>query len=138
MRTVEQQQTLLGFGLLRCKERVTAEISKCGASRSDKEEMMLIMNAPSGYDSWTAYCQANTAVRNRLMNIIEGRTEKQRTMTMEEIISKVEHEIKFQRMQAGEYESGVHADEVTFARYDQAAKILEWVLGLLKGQEEHA
>lgn len=54
------------------------------------------------------------------------------TLTREEIIAKVEHEIKFQRMQAKEYESGIHKDEVIFARYDQAAKILEWVLGLLK------
>lgn len=51
---------------------------------------------------------------------------------MEEIIAKVEHEIDFQRKQAKEYESGIYKDEVLFARYDQAAKILEWVLGLLK------
>ena len=47
-------------------------------------------------------------------------------------------QIKFQRTQAGEYESGVHQDAVIFARYDQAAKVLEWVLGLLKGQVEYA
>lgn len=59
-------------------------------------------------------------------------------ITRQELITKVEHEIKFQRTQAGEYESGIHKDEVIFARYDQAAKILEWVLGLLKGQVEYA
>lgn len=51
---------------------------------------------------------------------------------LEEIISKIEHEIEFQRKQAKEYESGIYKDEVIFARYDQAAKILEWVLKLLK------
>lgn len=84
MRTVEQQQTLLGIGLLRCKVRVTAEIGKCGASKKDQKEMMRIMNAPSGYDSWTAYCQADTAVRDRLMNIIEGRAEKREVELTEE------------------------------------------------------
>ena len=59
-------------------------------------------------------------------------------LNRQEIIAKVEHEIKFQRTQAGEYESGVHQDAVIFARYDQAAKVLEWVLGLLKGQVEYA
>lgn len=44
---------------------------------------------------------------------------------MEEIISKVEHEIEFQKKQAKEYESGIYKDEILFARYDQAAKILE-------------
>lgn len=51
---------------------------------------------------------------------------------MEEIISKIEHELDFQRKQAREFESGIHKDEITFARYDQAAKMLEWVLNLLK------
>ena len=59
-------------------------------------------------------------------------------LNRQEIIAKVEHEIKFQRTQAGEYESGVHQDAGIFARYDQAAKVLEWVLGLLKGQVEYA
>lgn len=53
-------------------------------------------------------------------------------LIMEEIISKVEHEIEFQKKQAKEYESGIYKDEILFARYDQAAKILEWVLELLK------
>ncbi len=60
------------------------------------------------------------------------------TLTREEIISKVENEIKFQKTQAKEYESGIFKDEVIFARYDQAAKILEWVLGLLKEPVGHA
>ena len=47
-------------------------------------------------------------------------------------------QIKFQRTQAGEYGSGIFKDDVIFARYDQAAKILEWVLELLKGQVEYA
>lgn len=51
---------------------------------------------------------------------------------MEEIISKIEYEIEFQKKQAREYESGIYEDEILFARYDQAAKILEWVLKLLK------
>lgn len=57
---------------------------------------------------------------------------KERMLTVEEIISKIEHEIEFQKKQAKEYESGIYKDEVVFARYDQAAKILEWVLELLK------
>ena len=59
-------------------------------------------------------------------------------LNRQEIIAKVEHEIKFQRTQAGEYGSGIFKDDVIFARYDQAAKILEWVLELLKGQVEYA
>lgn len=55
---------------------------------------------------------------------------------MEEIISKIEHEIEFQRNQAKEYESGIFKNEILFARYDQAAKILEWVLGLLRKDDE--
>lgn len=53
---------------------------------------------------------------------------------MKEIIAKIEKEIAFQKAQAKEFESGIFKDEVTFARYDQAAKMLEWVLKLL--QEE--
>ena len=56
----------------------------------------------------------------------------ERMLTVEEIIFKVEHEIEFQKKQAKEYESGIYKDEILFARYDQAAKILEWVLELLK------
>ena len=59
-------------------------------------------------------------------------------LNRQEIIAKVEHEIKFQRTQAGEYGSGIFKDDVIFARYDQAAKILEWVLELLKGHVEYA
>ena len=55
---------------------------------------------------------------------------------MEEIIAKVEREIEVQRKQAKEYENGIYIDEILFARYDQAAKILEWVLKLLKNSEE--
>ena len=50
---------------------------------------------------------------------------------MEEIIAKIEHEKEFQRKKA-EYSSGIFQNEVIVARYDQAAKILEWVLGLLR------
>lgn len=50
-----------------------------------------------------------------------------------EIIGKIEREIKFQRMQAKIYEKGIFRDAILFARYDQAAKILEWVLTLLSG-----
>lgn len=56
---------------------------------------------------------------------------------MKEIISKIEHEIEFQRKQAKEFESGIYKNEVTFARYDQAAKILEWVLTLLRKDDEN-
>ena len=51
---------------------------------------------------------------------------------MEEIISRVEEQIEYQKKTAKEYESGVFKNDVIFARYDQAAKILEWVLELLK------
>lgn len=56
---------------------------------------------------------------------------------MKEIISKIEKEIEFQKKQAKEYESGIYKDEVIFARYDQAAKILEWVLNLLRKDDEN-
>ena len=51
---------------------------------------------------------------------------------METVIKKIKKELDFQRKQANEYEQGIYKDDVTFARYDQAAKILEWVLNLLK------
>lgn len=54
---------------------------------------------------------------------------------MKEIIEQIEHEIEYQRKQAKGYESGVFKNEIVFARYDQAVKILEWVLKLLKGVE---
>lgn len=53
-------------------------------------------------------------------------------MTQQELVAKIEHEIVFQKKQAKEYESGIYKDEIIFARYDQAAKILEWTLGLIK------
>lgn len=52
--------------------------------------------------------------------------------SVEEIIAKIEREKEFQRKKAEEYSSGIFQNEVIFARYDQAAKILEWVLGLLR------
>lgn len=54
---------------------------------------------------------------------------------MQEIIARVEKEIDFQRKQAKEFETGIYKNDITFARYDQAAKILEWVLTLLKEAE---
>lgn len=53
-------------------------------------------------------------------------------LTVEEIISKIEHEIEFQKKQSREYKSGIYKNEILFARYDQSVKILEWVLELLK------
>lgn len=85
MRTVEQQQTLLGIGITHLRDKVIAGITMCGASKADKKTMMRIVNAPSGYDSWTMYCEADTAVRDRLMDIIEGRTDKREvTLTEDE------------------------------------------------------
>lgn len=56
---------------------------------------------------------------------------------MEEIISKIQHEIEFQQKQAKNHESGIYKNEILFARYDQAAKILKWVLELLvKGDHQ--
>lgn len=37
---------------------------------------------------------------------------------MKTIISKIERESDFQKKQAAEYKSGVHKDEIAFARYD--------------------
>lgn len=94
----------------------------------------------------TAVCAACN-ILDRLPNMMDTDTAKEvvskgtaqdALMTRQELIAKVEHEIKFQRSQAGEYESGIFKNDVNFARYDQAAKILEWVLGLLKGQVEYA
>lgn len=51
---------------------------------------------------------------------------------MENVIKKIEKELEFQRRQANEYGHGIYKDDVIFARYDQAVKILEWVLNLLK------
>lgn len=85
MRTVEQQQTLLGVGLTVQKDRVVAAISECGVSRADKKTMLRIMNAASGYDSWQMYCMADTAVRDRLMDIIEGHVDRREvTLTEDE------------------------------------------------------
>lgn len=55
---------------------------------------------------------------------------------MRETIETLEKELQFQRKQAQEYASGVFKNEVIFARYDQAAKILEYVIGLLKEKVE--
>lgn len=57
-------------------------------------------------------------------------------LDLDEVIAKIEHEIRFQGMRAREYESGIFKDEVIFARYDASVKILKWVLRLLKEQDE--
>lgn len=56
---------------------------------------------------------------------------------MQKVIEKIEHEIEFQKKQAKEYKSGIFQDEILFARYDQAAKILEWVLNVLREETEN-
>lgn len=53
-------------------------------------------------------------------------------MTDQAIISKIEKELAFQREQAKEYQQGIFKNEITFARYDQAAKMLEWVLQIIQ------
>ena len=57
---------------------------------------------------------------------------------MEEIIAKIEKELAFQKKQAKEFEKGIYKNDVTFARYDQAAKILEWVLKIIQEEQNHA
>ena len=54
-------------------------------------------------------------------------------MANDTLVSKINQEIAFQRKMAKEYESGIYKNDVVFARYDQAAKILEWVRGLVEG-----
>ena len=55
---------------------------------------------------------------------------------MEAIIAKIEKELAFQKKQAKE-EKGIYKNEVIFARYDQAAKMLEWVLKIIReGQND--
>ena len=49
-----------------------------------------------------------------------------------DIISRIERELDFQRRQANGFKEGVFQNEILFARYDQASKILKWVLDLLK------
>ena len=51
---------------------------------------------------------------------------------MEAIIAKIEKELVFQKKQAKEFEKGIYKNEVNFARYDQAAKMLEWVLKIIR------
>ena len=56
---------------------------------------------------------------------------------MEAIIAKIEKELAFQKKQAKEFEKGIYKNEVIFARYDQAAKMLEWVLKIIReGQND--
>ena len=56
---------------------------------------------------------------------------------MEAIIAKIEKELVFQKKQAAEFEKGIYKNEVIFARYDQAAKMLEWVLKIIReGQND--
>ena len=57
---------------------------------------------------------------------------------MEAIIAKIEKEIAFQKKQAKEFEKGIYKNDVVFARYDQAAKILEWVLKIIREGENNA
>ena len=56
---------------------------------------------------------------------------------MEAIIAKIEKELAFQKKQAKEFEKGIYKNEVIFTRYDQAAKMLEWVLKIIReGQND--
>lgn len=57
---------------------------------------------------------------------------------MEAIIAKIEKELAFQKKQAKEFEKGIYKNDVTFARYDQAAKMLEWVLKIIQEEQNHA
>ena len=52
-------------------------------------------------------------------------------MAENSLVERINQEIAFQRKMAKEYESGIYKNDVVFARYDQAAKILEWVNGLI-------
>lgn len=52
------------------------------------------------------------------------------------LVERINQEIAFQRKMAKEYESGIYKDDIVFARYDQAAKILEWVSGLVAQDQE--
>ena len=58
--------------------------------------------------------------------------------TMEAIIAKIEKELAFQKKQAKEFEKGIYKNEVTFARYDQGAKMLEWVLKIIRDGQNDA
>lgn len=57
---------------------------------------------------------------------------------MEAIIAKIEKELAFQKKRAKEFEKGIYKNEVIFARYDQAAKMLEWVLKIIREGENNA
>ena len=52
------------------------------------------------------------------------------------LVERINQEIAFQRKMAKEYESGIYKNDIVSARYDQAAKILEWVSGLVAQDQE--
>ena len=57
-------------------------------------------------------------------------------MANSSLVERINQEIAFQRKMAKEYESGIYKNDVVSARYDQAAKILEWVSGLVAQDQE--
>ena len=62
-------------------------------------------------------------------------------MANSSLVERINQEIAFQRKMAKVYESGIYKDDVVFARYDQAAKILEWVNSLVaqdQGEPDNA
>lgn len=55
---------------------------------------------------------------------------------LNKLIHKIEHERDFQQEQAKDFSCGVFKSEILYARYDASAKMLDWVLNLLKGGAE--
>ena len=54
---------------------------------------------------------------------------------LDSLLAKVVRERDFQRQQAKEYSQGIFKDDIIFARYDQAAKILGWVIKTIQEEQ---
>lgn len=71
MRTAEQQQQNLDIARAYYAYNVSEAIRQSNANAADKETMRRIVNARYNKDSWAMYLEADTAVRDCLMDIIE-------------------------------------------------------------------
>ncbi len=71
MRTVEQQKQLLDNARAYHTHNVSEAIRQSGASEADRETMRRIVNTTYTKDSWAMYLEADTAVRDCLMDTIE-------------------------------------------------------------------
>ena len=83
--TTERQRELLHIARTYCVYDTTLAIRQRIDDPEDLETMVRIVNSTYDDDAWAMYCAADTAVRDKLMDIIEGRVDRRAvTLTEEE------------------------------------------------------